>query len=239
MSRLPLTLVVLSLTIAWSLAPAQGQPEPQSAEHDSAPAGAAAHDEHAAADPAARGEEHDRPNLFAGDLGNAIWTLIIFLCVLFVLGKFAWRPILGALQQREQFIHQSLVEAKRDREEAEARLREYVAQLDRAREEATAIVEEGRRDAEVVRRQIHEEARAEADAMIHRARREIAIARDTAIKDLYDLTAEMATEVAGRVIRRQLSAEERRRLVDESIEELSRLSGDGRGEQTPGRIGRG
>jgi F-type H+-transporting ATPase subunit b len=228
MSRLSLTLVVLSLTVAWSLAPARAQPEPRSAEHDSAPAGAATHDEHETADSAAHGEEHDRPNLFAGDLGNAIWTLVIFVCVLFVLGKFAWRPILGALQQREEFIQQSLAEAKRDREEAEARLREHAAQLDQAREEASAIVEEGRRDAEVARRRIHGEARAEADAIIARARREIGAARDTAVRELYDSVAEVATDVAARIIRQRLSPEEHRRLVDESIEELGKLSGDGR-----------
>ena len=59
---------------------------------------------------------------FAGNLGNAIWTLAIFAIVVIVLGKFAWGPVLGLLRQREEFIHSSLSEAKRDREEAEAKL---------------------------------------------------------------------------------------------------------------------
>jgi len=189
------------------------------------PAAAAAEHPSVAAE---HGEEQGSPSLFSGDLGNAFWTLLTFLLVVFVLGKYAWKPILGALQKREEFIHRSLAEAKRDRQEAEVRLREYSEQLHRARDEATAIVEEGRRDAEIVRRQIHEEARTEADAMIARARREIGLARDTAVKELYDRVADMATEVAGRIIRKQLSPAEHRRLAEESIEELSRVSADGR-----------
>ncbi len=72
--------------------------------------------------------------------------------MLFVLGKFAWGPILSGLQARENFIRESLETAKRDRDEAEARLREYEERLATARAEATAIVDEGRRDAEVVKR---------------------------------------------------------------------------------------
>ena len=61
---------------------------------------------------------------FAGNVGNALWTLVIFLLVVTVLGKFAWGPILALLQQREEFIHRSLADAKRDREEAETRLKD-------------------------------------------------------------------------------------------------------------------
>ena len=55
----------------------------------------------------AAGEAADKPTLFTGDLGNIIWSLVTFVAVLIVLGKFAWKPILGALQQREDFIRDS------------------------------------------------------------------------------------------------------------------------------------
>lgn len=173
----------------------------------------------------AHGDGHgEEPSILAGDLGNVVWTLAIFVVLLIVLKKSAWGPILGALQKREEFIEKSLRDAKRDREAAEVKLREYLAQIEKAREEATAIVEEGRRDAEVVRRQIHDEARKEADAMVERAKREIGLARDTAVKDLYDLVADMSTDVAGKIIKRQLSPDEHRRLVQESIDELKQMS---------------
>jgi Tfp pilus assembly protein PilX len=73
---------------------------------------------------------------FAGNVGNAVWTLVIFLIVVIVLGKFAWGPLLSLLKQREDFIHKSLSDAKRDRDDAEARLREYGARLQSAQAEA-------------------------------------------------------------------------------------------------------
>src|SRR5262249_57279918 len=82
---------------------------------------------------------------FAGNVGNAVWTLAIFVIVVMVLGKFAWGPVLAQLRQREEFIHRSLTDAKRDRDDAEARLKEYAAKLQSARAEAATIVEQARR----------------------------------------------------------------------------------------------
>jgi F-type H+-transporting ATPase subunit b len=164
------------------------------------------------------GQEH--PSLFTGNLGNAVWTLLTFGLVIYVLGKYAWKPILNGLQKREQFIRDSLEQARADRAEAEKTLARYAERLDQARAEASAIVEEARRDAEVVKRSIQEEARSEADAMIARASQEIRLARDTAVSELYTLAADLATDAAGRIIRRQLSPADHAELVRESIEEI-------------------
>jgi len=172
--------------------------------------------------PALGSEDGEKPTLFTGDLGNIVWSLLTFVVVLLVLGRFAWRPLLGALQKREDFIRDSLQKAKEDREAAEVRLKEYADKLSTARAEATAIVEEGRRDAEVVKRQVEEHARAEAAAMIERGKREIAIATDTAVKELYTLSARLATDVASRVIRKEVDAKQHERLLRESIDELSK-----------------
>jgi F-type H+-transporting ATPase subunit b len=166
------------------------------------------------------GGESGTPNIFSGDLMNSIYTLVIFLAVLLVLGKFAWGPVLRTLQRREQFIRESLEEAKKDREEAEKRLREYEERLHTARMEASSIVEEGRKDAETAKRRIHDQARAEAEAMLERAKREIGIARDTAVKELYQRVAEMATDVAGKVLTRTLTPDEHRRLMESSFAEI-------------------
>jgi F-type H+-transporting ATPase subunit b len=170
--------------------------------------------------PAWAAEGADQPSLFTGDLGNVIWSLATFLVVLFVLGKFAWKPILSALQKREDFIRESLASAKRDREESERKLKEYTDKVIAARAEATAIVGEGRRDAEALKRQIEEDAKGEAKAILDRARREIQIATDTAVKELYSLSAKLATDVAAKIIRKELNPREHERLIEESIEEL-------------------
>ena len=160
-------------------------------------------------------------SIFAGDLGNAIWTLVIFGLVLFVLGKYAWGPMLDSLQQREKFIRESLEQAQTDRESAEARLKEYEEKLTSARAEATAIVEEGRRDADEARRRIEGEAKTEADKMVDRAKREIQIAQQTAVRELYAAGASLATDLAGQVLGREVKPEDHERLIAESLDELS------------------
>ncbi len=162
-------------------------------------------------------------NLFAGDIGNAIWTLTVFLLVVFVLGKFAWGPMLQGLQSREQFIRESLEQAKAENVKAQSLASDYEHKLDQASAEATAIVEEGRRDAEVVKQQIEERARAEADKVIERAKREIEIARQTAVKEIYVTSARLATDLAGQIIGREVKADDHERLISESIAKIEQM----------------
>jgi len=177
------------------------------------------------ASPAAPQGEHgesaqaeSESNLFAGDLGNSIWTLVIFLLAVFVLGKFAWGPLLSTLQEREGFIRDSLASAKKDRDEAEERLKEYTDKLAEARAEATAIVDEGRRDGDVVKAKIEADARDEASKMLERAKREIEVAKTSAIRELYETSATLATDVASRVLKREVSAADHERLIKDAIE---------------------
>lgn len=165
-------------------------------------------------------EEHHSPGIWEGGIGNSIITLIIFLGVVVLLGKFAWTPLLKVLRERETAIRTSLEDAKRERIAAEKLLADYKRQIDKAREEATAIVDEGRRDAEVVRKRIQDEARQEAGEMLDRAKREINLARDAAIKELYDRTVDLATEVASGIVKKSLSAEDHRHLVTDTLERM-------------------
>ena len=158
---------------------------------------------------------------FAGNFGNALWTLVIFILVVLLLGKYAWGPILNALRRREEFIRTSLSQAQKDRQSAEAKLEEYAAQLKSAKTDAEAVVEQARRDAEIARLKIREEAQNEADALIERAKSEIDLARTTAIKDVYEVGAQLATNAAAKILGREVDAREHERLIAESIEELS------------------
>ncbi|MCG3137147.1 MAG: ATP synthase subunit b [Phycisphaerae bacterium] len=163
----------------------------------------------------------EKINPFEGTVANAVVTLITFGIVLFVLGKFVWPAVLTGLQRREEFIRNSLQTAKQEREEAEKLLKQYQEQIAGARQQATAIVDEGRRDAEVLRHKIQAEAKTDADAMLERARREIGIARDTAVKDLYTLSGKLATDLAGRIIQKEIDPATHERLIRDSINDLS------------------
>ena len=168
------------------------------------------------------GEHHASPGLFTGDIGNIIWTLITFIAVIVVLGKFAWGPILRGLQSREQFIQQSLADADAANRKATEQLAEYTKKLEQARSEAQSIVEEARKHAEQVKHSIHEEARKEADSLIGRAKREIDLARDAAVKELYATSATLATDAASKIIGKELNPSDHERLIEESIAELRR-----------------
>lgn len=173
------------------------------------------------ASPLAAAEAEGKVSPFAGDIGNALWTLVVFGLVVFILGKFAWGPLLSSLQERENFIAGALKSAQRDRDEAAARLREYTDQLTSARGEATAIVDESRRDAEVVKRRIEEETHAEAGRILERAKREIGIAKDTALKELYAASAQLSTELASKVLQREINPQDHERLIRDSIAALA------------------
>lgn len=184
-----------------------------------------AHGEAAHAD-AAHGDSHDadKPALLQWELGTAIWSVIVFLILLTILRVTAWKPVLQGLQQRENFITDSLAKARHEREESERLLAEYNARLAKARDEAYAIIEEGRRDAEEVRKRVQGEAKTEADAIISRARRDIQMARDDAIKQLNDQAIMLATSIASKIVRKELTAHDHQKLLDESLAELSQTS---------------
>ncbi|MGB3561961.1 MAG: F0F1 ATP synthase subunit B [Thermoanaerobaculia bacterium] len=170
--------------------------------------------------------EEGEVNLFAGDIGNAVWTLVIFLAVILVLGKFAWGPMLSGLQRREQFIRDSLEQARQDREAAQAQLEEYNKKLDTATAEVLKVLEEGRRNAEVVKKRIEDKARSEAEQMVERAKREIDLAKQTAIKELYETSITLGSDIASRVLKREMNAEDHEDLIAESIDHLKELDGN-------------
>jgi len=169
---------------------------------------------------AAWAEEAGGGNPVQVDYWQAAYTIIIFLCLLAILAKFAFKPIVASLKKREDFIRQSLEDAQKNREQAEARLKEYEAKLVQAGQETAAILDQGRRDADVVRRRIEEEAKRNGDAMIERARHEINLARDAALKSLFDQSADMAASLAASALKRQMSPEEHQRLVMDALREL-------------------
>lgn len=151
------------------------------------------------------------------DKAVAIATILVFVLLLVVLKKTAWGPILTGLKAREQGIRANIEGAEKANADAKALLGEYQQRLGKAAEEARAIVEEGRRDAESLKSRIVAEASAEAGRERERALRDIEIARQGALKDVYDQVAAVATDVAGRILGEHLDPTGHRRLVDDAV----------------------
>ncbi|MFO0973875.1 MAG: F0F1 ATP synthase subunit B [Phycisphaerae bacterium] len=196
--------------LSFAVAPARRTLAAESAAHGAAPT----------AEHAVHGEGAGGPSILSGDIGNVFWTLAIFAVLLVILRATAWGPIRAALQRREQFILDSLSTAKKEREDSQRLLAEYTRKLDQARADASAIVEEGKRDAEAVRKRINDEARAESAAMLERAKRELSIARDDAVKQLYQQSVELAALMAGKLVKKQLSVDDQRGLLNDALAEL-------------------
>jgi F-type H+-transporting ATPase subunit b len=178
-----------------------------------------------AAVPASAQEEGANLSPFAGNVGNAVWTLIIFLLVVTVLGKFAWGPVLALLQDREKFIHKSLADAKRDREDAEARLKEYTDKLQAARNEAAGMIAAARQDAERLRGELQQKARTDADALIKNAERQIQLETQRALGQIRTEAVELSLSIASKLIKRNLSKEDNAKLIDETLRQIDAQRG--------------
>jgi F-type H+-transporting ATPase subunit b len=165
-------------------------------------------------------EEAPALSPFAGNLGNAIWTLGIFVIVVVVLGKFAWGPVLALLQQREEFIHRALSDAKRDRDEAEERLKDYAAKLQSAHAEAAAILEETRRDAERLREEVRQRARTEAEKLLANAQRQIQLETGRALDQIRREAVDLSVMIASKIIQRNLSREDNEKLIDDALKQV-------------------
>jgi F-type H+-transporting ATPase subunit b len=170
-------------------------------------------------------QEHEASlSPFAGNVGNAVWTLVIFVIVVILLGKFAWGPVLGLLQQREEFIHRSLSDAKRDRDEAEARLKEYAAKLQSAQREAIGIVEEARRDAERLREELRERAKSEADALIKNAERQVQLETSRALQQIRKEAVDLSVTIASKLLQRNISKDDNEKLINDAMKQIESTS---------------
>jgi F-type H+-transporting ATPase subunit b len=174
--------------------------------------GAAAHGE--------SGHGGDDSDIFGKALDLGIWTIVVFLVLLWVLSKYAWKPMLEGLQKREQNIQDALDRAQQAQREAERLHEEHRRQMDKVQEEVRDILDNGRRAAERSTDEMIAKARSEIQSERERLRREIETARDQAVQQLWGQTAQLATLVSAKAIRRQLTPEDHRRLLDEALADL-------------------
>ena len=159
--------------------------------------------------------------LYDINTGLSVWTLIVFGILVFILGKYAWGPILGAVEAREKGIQSALDEAASRNEEAARLLAEHKEQLADARRQANELIAEGKAAGETVRKEIEEKARAEAQTMVERARAEIERERDAAIAELRKESVDLALAAATRLMQENLDQDKDRAIVERYLTEWS------------------
>lgn len=157
-------------------------------------------------------------NLFTG-----LTALIVFVVVLVVLSWKVWPQISQGLDDRNNKIRDEIAAAEAARAEASAAMEAYQAELSNAREEASRMIQTARAEAKAAADALRDRNETELGEMKQRATQEIAQAKESAISELHAEAAALATAVASRILKREVTADDQQRLVEESLRELSKI----------------
>ena len=165
------------------------------------------------------------PNLLEPNFGVMAWTLIIFLILMFVLSKFAFKPLFAAVEAREKALEDAIAGAKRDRAEAEQLMSQQRAQLEAARTEAQSIIAGSRAISEKMRSDLLAQTKEQQSEMIEQARRAIESEKVAAIASLRKEAVDLAIAGASRVIEKNLDSAGNRQIVESFLSSLDGVKG--------------
>jgi F-type H+-transporting ATPase subunit b len=149
--------------------------------------------------------------------GDILVTLIIFIVLMLLLKKFAWGPLMGIMQQREEQVAGDLETAEKSRQETKKLLEEQRSLLKEARVEAQAIVENAKKQADLQKEEIVSAARNEAARLQESAKRDIETEKEKAITALREEVVSLSVLAASKVLNKEVSEEDNRSLIEETI----------------------
>jgi F-type H+-transporting ATPase subunit b len=161
-------------------------------------------------------------NPMAWDTDLALWTAVVFLLVLAILWRFAWKPIASGLDKREQRIHDEIASAEKAHADAQQLLADYQKRLAETGDEVRKMLEAARRESEHQGQQIVAEARAAAEAEKQRGLNEIQRATAGALKELADRSAGLAVELAGQIVGARLDRASHAQLIERAVADFVR-----------------
>jgi F-type H+-transporting ATPase subunit b len=166
----------------------------------------------------------DNP-LIRPDPGLYIWTIVTFLILVTLLARFAWRPLLQALDRRQAQIKQSLDDAQQAKQELERLQHESEQIIRQARAEAEQIVSNSRAYAEKLKDEIKAKARADADVIVQNAERQIQTETRRALEQIRVEAADLSVMIASKLIQRNITKEDNARLIEQALQQVeSRLA---------------
>ena len=161
----------------------------------------------------------DNP-LVQPDPGLFIWTIATFLVLLFLLQRFAWKPLLPALENRQELIRKSLddaEQAKTDLQKVQEESNQIVA---KARIDADAIIAASRVDATKLQEELRAKARAEADGIISNAERQIQQQTDRSLVQIREEAVDLSLGIASKLIQRNLAKEDNNALIEDALKQI-------------------
>ena len=154
------------------------------------------------------------------DPGLFIWTILTFLVLLALLAKFAWRPLLDALERRQESIRAALDDAKHAKQELERLQSESQRILAQARTEAEGIITRTRDDASRFREELRQKAQQEAQAIVKNAEKQIELETARAIQQIRHEAVDLSVAIASKLLQRNVSKEDNERLIEETFRQL-------------------
>ena len=154
--------------------------------------------------------------------GLAFWTTLTFILLLILLTKFAWKPILSALKQREDAIKDSLEQAEKARDEARQILAENQNSLAKAEDESKKIIEQSRIFAQNLKDQMIKDSKDQAKKLLEEASAEIDRKKNAAFDELKNQIAEISVQAAEKILKENLDPEKNKKLVDKYISDISK-----------------
>ena len=161
----------------------------------------------------------DNP-LVTPDPGLFIWTIITFLALVALLAKFAWRPLLEALDRREKLIAKAIDDAEKAKADLERVRQDAAKMLADARGEGEAIVARSRAAADRLGEELRQKAVAEAQGILKKAEREIQLETTRAIEQVRREAIDLSVAIASKILHRNVSAEDNRALIEDSLRQL-------------------
>jgi F-type H+-transporting ATPase subunit b len=161
----------------------------------------------------------DNP-LVQPDPGLFIWTILTFLVLVGLLAKFAWRPLLEALERRQATIAAALDDAKLARQELERLQKESAEMMRQARVEAEAIIARSRSDADALREELKQRARTEAATIVKNAEQQIQLEAARAIQQIRHEAIDLSVSIASKILQRQVSREDNEALIEATLKQV-------------------
>lgn len=154
-------------------------------------------------------------------VGLIFWTTIVFLCLVFILSKYAWKPILTAIKSREEGIEKALASAEsalRDMRELKANNEKILAE---ARNERDSIIKDAREAKDAIVNEAKSKAQKEADRILSSAREQIVNEKNAAIAELKNQVATLSLEIAEKILRSELSSNDKQKaLVNDLMKDV-------------------
>jgi F-type H+-transporting ATPase subunit b len=161
-------------------------------------------------------------NILAPDIGLMFWTVLIFLILMFLLRKFAWKPIVTALKDREESIEKALNEARTAREEIESLKAENDKILTQAKLERDAMLRQAKELGDSIINQAKENAHKEGKQILAETRELVKKEKEQAMLELKNEIGDLVIKTASKVIRQELkNSDQQKKIIEESLKDLS------------------